>query len=76
MSIRKEIHKTVRVDHGGRRNMEDVTVYASTKEEAARVDTGNLLIGSTLIVVGSAEVYMLDADGGDWRTVSDGSRLS
>ncbi len=75
MSIRTEINKTVRVDSAGSRNMEDATIYATTKEEALSVDTSNLLIGSTLFILQSMDTYLLDADGGTWRSTQDGESL-
>ena len=76
MSLRTEINKIVRVDDEGSRNMTDVTLYATTASEAKQVKTSDFLIGSTLIVLQTASVYMLDADGGEWRSVKDGSRLN
>ena len=75
MSIRTETNKIVRVDNAGSRNMEEVTLYVTTTKEALSIDTSDLLIGSTLIVVQTATVYMLDADGGTWRSLRDGSTL-
>ena len=76
MSIRSEINRTVRVDNAGCRNMEDVTIYVTDKEEALSIDTTDLLIGSTLFIVQSATIYMLDADGGVWRSIRDGLALN
>ena len=76
MSIRTEINKTVRVDSAGSRNMEDATIYATTKEEALTVDTSKLLIGSTLFILQTMDTYLLDADGGAWRSTRDGEMLA
>lgn len=76
MRIRKEISKTVRVEENGRRTMNEVTVYATTAEDALTIDTSDLLIGSMLIVIRTSEIYMLDADGGEWRSVQDGKPLA
>ena len=75
MSIRTEINKTVRVDSAGSRNMEDATIYATTKEEALSVYTSNLLLGSTLFVLQTMDTYLLDDDGGAWRSTQNGTEL-
>lgn len=59
--------------------VEAVTIYATTREEAASVPTDGFVIGSTLILTREGGMYMLDADGhrgGVWRSLRDGSLLT
>lgn len=56
--------------------IETATIYATTKEEALNVDVSQLTQGSLLFVVQSANMYMLDSDGGNWYNVSTGKAIS
>lgn len=75
MSIRILQNRKIQLDEHS--TVEDVTVYATTKEEALEVDTAEFVIGSTLILTRDGSMYMLDADGsrGVWRSVKDGTPL-
>lgn len=75
MSIRIEQNDLIRVGKGDT-NMMEVTVYATTAEEAAALDTSLYVMGSVLMIVRTGEVYVLDEDGGAWRSVTDGSALA
>lgn len=76
MSIRVESNGSADL-YRGTFQMEDVTVYATTRAEALSLDRSRYMIGSVLYVVSEGTVYMLDADGneGVWRSMKDGSVL-
>jgi hypothetical protein len=73
VSIRKVTDDKILTD--GFVTLEAVTLYATTRSEALKVDTSRFLIGSTLFITTEGQVYLLDADGGIWRSVRDGSPL-
>ena len=74
MSIRKVTDDKILTD--GFVTLEAVTLYATTRAEALGVDTSRFLIGSTLFITTEGQVYLLDADGGIWRSIRDGSPLT
>ena len=56
-----------------------MTVYATTKDEAERIDTRQFHMASCLTVMEDGSVYLLDDDGdrgGKWRSVVDGTELA
>lgn len=79
MSVRKDINDIVYAGQNGERILEDAIVYATTKEEALSYPVLQLRMASTLTVIETGGIYMLDNDGdrgGVWRSVADGSELS
>ncbi len=74
VSIRKVTDDKILTD--GFVTLEAVTLYATTRAEALEVDTSRFLIGSTLFITTEGQVYLLDADGGIWRSIRDGSPLT
>lgn len=79
MSVRKDVNDIIRAGKNGERVLEDVTLYATTKEEALGINTRGFQMASTLTIMESGGVYMLDDDGdrgGKWRSVTDGSVLA
>lgn len=78
MSVRKDINDVVYAGRNGERVLEDATVYATTKEEALAYPVLQLRMASTLTVIETGCIYMLDNDGdrgGVWRSVTDGTVL-
>lgn len=79
MSVRKDVNEIRRAGKNGERVLEDVTVYATTKDEAKRIDTRQFQMASYLTVMEDGSVYLLDDDGdrgGKWRSVVDGTELA
>ncbi len=77
MSIRIETNHDIPI-HNGETRMEEVTVYATTRTEAAKLSTARFIMGSVLFVIDEGNSFMLDADGtdGTWRSVTDGTPLN
>lgn len=78
MSVRKDINDIVYAGQNGERILEDAIVYATTKEEALSYPVLQLRMASTLTVIETGRIYMLDNDGdrgGVWRSVTDGTVL-
>lgn len=72
MAIRYEFGEVVQTSGGF---VKEATIYATTAAEAKNISTVGLMMGSTLIIVNTSAVYMLNADGGEWRSVSNGDPL-
>lgn len=78
MSVRKDVNDVV-VAGNGTRVLSDVTLYATTKEEALMIDTRGFLMASSLTVMEDGSMYLLDDDGdrgGKWCSVADGTQLA
>ncbi len=79
MSVRKEVNNVFSVGRNGEQILEDVTIFVTTKEEALAIKILGFSIASTLTIIETGGVYMLDENGdrgGKWRSVVDGSLLS
>ncbi len=76
MSVRIDINDQIAIGTG-ERVMEDVIIYATTKEEAMEIDTGRFVMGSVLYVIDEGKTYMLNRDGreGIWRDLENGMSL-
>lgn len=72
MAIRYEFGETAQTNDGF---VKEATIYATTATEAKGISTAGLSMGSILIIVNTSAVYMLNADGGEWRSVSNGDPL-
>lgn len=51
-------------------------VYVKDRAEAEQVDTSLLIQGSKLLVIETAELFILNEDGGTWRSALDGSPMA
>ncbi|MBO5510259.1 MAG: hypothetical protein J6B24_00855 [Clostridia bacterium] len=77
MNTRIDIHEQIAVEDGNT-FMEDVTVYATTRQEALAVSTESFVKGSMLFIINEGRAFMLNEDGseGEWRDISNGSILT
>jgi hypothetical protein len=77
MSIRVESNGFVDVENGATQ-MEDVSVYVTSRADVAELDYSRFVMGSVLYVIREGEAYVLDDDGsnGVWRSMRDGSVLT
>ena len=50
-----------------------VDIYAKDRAEAQAVNTGQLLQGSKLFIIETAELFILNEDGGVWCSATDGT---
>jgi hypothetical protein len=77
MNTRIDIHEQIAVEDG-HSFMEDVTVYATTRQQALAISTESFVKGSMLFIINEGRAFMLNEDGlrGEWRDISDGSVLT
>ena len=53
-----------------------VDIYVKDRQEALTVDTNQLIQGSKLYIVETAELFVLNEDEGVWYSAVDGSVLA
>ena len=61
-------------DDGKHREYADI--YVSDTEEAKTVDTDDYIQGSKMYIIETAELYVLNREGGVWCNVTDGTMLA
>lgn len=59
----------------GRPNHKLADVYVRDRDEALALDTSYLIQGSKLFIIRTAELFVLDEDGGVWCSAEDGAIL-
>lgn len=50
-------------------------IYVKDRQEAMEVDTSLLIQGSKLFIIETAELFILNQDGGTWCSALDGAFL-
>ena len=70
MSVRKDVNDIVRAGKNGERVLEDVTLYATTREEALGINTRGFQMASTLTIIVSRRSRTMRNHGGLWRKKS------